>query len=237
MNGSTLIAARGAQRVTRSELTQFVPPPKSPTWQPVSHSELIDTLHSELDHRGLRVKDEHYAVQKQGLQLFGTLDLDWQDTGDYAAAMGIRTSNDRSLSITLVAGARVFACTNLCLSGDLIALKRKHTSRLNLAQELAGAIDRYQSSITDLYDGLELLKTRMVKEDNAKGMVYDIFKRKIVPLRMFHGVTEYIHAHQEQNPILTKWEVYNAFTEHIKTMPPAAAFRSTVTLGKFFSLS
>ena len=237
MNGSTLIAARGAQRVTRSELSQFVPPPKSPTWQPVSHSELIDTIPSELDRRGLHVKDEHYAVQKNGLQLFGTLDLDWQDTGEYAAALGIRTSNDRSLSITLVAGALVYACTNLCLSGDLIALKRKHTSRLNLAQELAGAIDRYQSSISDLYDGLERLKTTSVRNENAKGMVYDIFKRKIVPLRMFHGVTEYIHAHQEQNPILTKWEVYNAFTEHIKTMPPAAAFRSTVTLGKFFSLS
>ena len=32
MNGSTLIAAHGAQRVTRSELTQFVPPPSTPTW-------------------------------------------------------------------------------------------------------------------------------------------------------------------------------------------------------------
>ena len=235
MNGSTLIAARGAYRVSRSGLSQFVAPPKSPTWHPVSHSELIDTLHSKLDRRGLRVKEEHYAVQKQGLQLFGTLDLDWADTGEYAAALGLRTGNDKTLSITLVAGLRVSVCSNLCLSGDLIALRRKHTSGLDLPRELASGLDRYQADVMSLQHGVEQLKQTPLSQQQVSVMIYDIFRKKIVPIRMFHPVVHTLQASAPDDG-LNKWTVHNALTTHVKTLPPARAFRAAVTLGQFFHL-
>ncbi len=238
MNGSTLIVQAGAHRVSRAELTQFAPPPRTSTWRPVSHSDLIASLHGELDRRGLRVTQEHYAVQKKGLQLFATLDLDWQDTGEYAAAMGLRTSNDKSLSITLVAGVRVFVCSNLCYAGDLIALKRKHTKGLDLDAELSRGLDRYQEGVVTLQGGIERLKTIPLGRGQAKQFIYDIFRQKIVPARFFSPVVESWHATTDNHPQAHHlWTLHNAFTSQIKTLPPAPAFRAAVRLGQFFSLT
>ena len=233
---ATLIAAYGTHRVTRAELAQIASPPSTSTWTPVKHSDLVDALHRELDMRGLRVRDEQYAVQRQGKQLFGTLDLDWQDTGEYAAALGLRTGNDKSLSITLVAGLRVFVCSNLCYSGDVIALRRKHTSRLDLPRELADGLDRYQAGVSQLQDGVEKLKQAEISVNRAKVMVYDIFRQQIVPVRLFRPITQTLYTSLRDYG-RNEWWVHNAFTTHIKTLQPAPAFRAAVHLGKFFSLS
>jgi hypothetical protein len=232
---ATLLTHCGATRVSRQELVTFNPPARTATWTPVKHSDLVDALHAELDHRGLQVRHEHYAVQKQGAMLFGTLDLDWHDTGEYAAAIGLRTANDKSMALQLAMGIRVMVCDNLCFSGDLIALKRKHTAKLDLPREIAGALDRYQEGIPRLTQGITTLKTSLYTVSQAKEMVFDIFRHRILPVRFFHPV---VHAYQaavkEHGP--TGWTLHNAFTAHIKTLPPSPAFRATVRLGKFFGL-
>ncbi len=131
---------------------------------------------------------------------------------------------------------RVLVCDNLCFSGDLIALKRKHTKHLELAQELAGALDRYQDGVSKLHNGVERLKATAISVDQAKVMVYDIFRQKIVPVRLFNPVTETLYATLRHQGLNTWW-VHNAFTTYTKTLPPRPAFRATLRLGKFFSLS
>ncbi len=236
MSQAKLLIGRGAVPITRDDLAHIEPPPSTSTWTTVKHSSFVDMLCTELASRNLQVTHEEYAIQRNGKQLFGTLDLDWQDTGEYAAAMGLRTSNDKSLSITLVAGLHVWICSNLCFSGDLIALKRKHTKHLNLTQELSGAIDRYQAGVLRLSDDVERLKDTPISVEQSKVMVYDIFRKKIVPIRLFRPVTETLSASIEAYG-LNPWWVHNAFTSHIKTLPPAPAFKSTVRLGQFFSLN
>ena len=121
---STLRVERGAQRVSREDLSQFDAPEGTDTWTPVRHSVLVDTMHVELARRGLRVTKEEYAVQRNSNMLFGIMDLDWQRTGEYAAALGLRTSNDKSMSIQLAIGARIFSCTNLVFAGGLLGTGR-----------------------------------------------------------------------------------------------------------------
>jgi hypothetical protein len=177
---------------------------------------------------------EQYAVQRGGNIMFGTrtLDLHWEDTGEYAAAIGLRTSNDKSMSIQLAIGVRVFLCDNLCFTGDLIALKRRHTKNLDLQKELAQGLDRYQAGVLSLNTGITSLKNTPIGERTAAKYVYDAFRKKIVPVRLFHPVTESWHKSIDHN----LWTLHNCFTEHIKTMPPASAFRATTRLGRFFSL-
>ena len=192
MSKATLLTPRGSVRVTREQLTQFNPPPETATWKPVKFSELVDSLHAELARRGLAVRREQYAVQGQGTVLFGTLDLGWQgfENDEYAPAIGLRTSNNRQHAISLAIGSRVTVCDNLVFAGDLIALKRRHTKLLNLTAELATGLDRYQTGMVALYDGIERLKATPVQAGEAKQLVYDIFRQKIVPLRLFSPVVE-----------------------------------------------
>jgi hypothetical protein len=233
---ATLLTHRGSIRVTREHLAQFDPPQGTDTWKPVKHAELVDALHEELTRRGLQVRREQYAVQKQGTMLFGTLDLDWQATGEYAAAIGLRTANDKSMSIQLAIGLRIVVCDNLCFSGDLIALKRRHTARLDLPLELAGALDRYQEGVLRLHDGVELLKDTPISIEQAKVLVYDVFRQRLVPVRLFYPVTQTLSV-TVRDYGLNHWWVHNAFTTHLKALPPGPAFRATTRLGKFFSLN
>jgi len=233
---ATFLTHRGSVRVSREQLTQFDAPQGTETWKPVKHSELAKALHAELTRRGLGVRREQYAVQKQGSILFGTLDLDWQDTDEYAAAIGLRTANDKSMSIQLAIGLRVMVCDNLAFSGDLIALKRRHTAGLDLSHELAGALDRYQEGVLRLHNGVERLKNTTISVEQAKVLVYDVFHQRLVPARLFHPVTQTLSETGRPDG-LTHWGVHNAFTTHLKALPPGPAFRATTHLGKFFSLN
>jgi len=127
-----LLTHCGAQRVTRADLAVISAPARTATWVPIKHSDLLDALHAELARRDLQVRREQYAVQHQGRRLFGTLDLAWEDTGESAAALGLRTANDKSMALQLAIGLKILVCDNLCFAGDLIALKRKHTAGLDL---------------------------------------------------------------------------------------------------------
>ena len=76
--------------------------------------------------------------------MVGVLQLAYGETQDGRAALGLRTANNKTMSIQLCAGLSVFVCDNLAFRGDMIALRRKHTSGLNLRVELAGAVLRFQ---------------------------------------------------------------------------------------------
>ena len=68
-------------------------------------------------------------------------------------------------------------------------------------------------------------------------MIYDIFRRRLVPLRLFHPVVESWHMQlPDDQHSSNEWVLHNCFTEHIKTLAPNVAMRATVRLGKFFGL-
>jgi hypothetical protein len=72
---------------------------------------------------------------------------------------------------------------------------------------------------------------------NAKEMIYDIFRRRLVPLRLFHPVVASWHMQlPDDQHYSNEWVLHNCFTEHIKTLAPNVAMRATVRLGKFFGL-
>jgi hypothetical protein len=153
MNG-VLLTHRGSVRVPKEQLMQIVPPAPTGTWKPVAHGVLVNTLTKVLSNRGLAIKKEDYAIQREGNLLFDVMDLRWGGTMDYYAALGLRTSNDKSFAIQIAIGARVIVCDNLLLSGELIALKRKHTAGLDLREELTAGVRRYELGYEELGKGI-----------------------------------------------------------------------------------
>lgn len=241
----TLIAHCGARYVTREELYTIVPPPATDTWRPVAHAELMAFLEAELQRRKLQITREEYAVQREGALLFGILDLAWQDTNEFAAAIGIRTSNNKSMSLQLAVGARIMVCDNLAFLGDLIALKRRHTARLNLAVELSQALDRYQDGFHKLSGHIERLKHSPISDSDAKLMIYQVFEQGCMPVRFFPMVhsTYFMPEDERTEPDLAAfadrnlWSLHNAFTHYMGLMQPGPAFQATVKLGQLFGLN
>lgn len=230
--GGTLITHRGAVRIPKAELMIIEPPAATDTWKPVAHRVLVNTLTEVLFSRGLAVKKEEYAVMREGNILFGVLDLVWGGTIDYYAALGLRTSNDKSFAIQIAIGARVIVCDNLLMAGELIALRRKHTAGLALVEELTAGIRRYELGYQQYTRHLDFLQRTSWSPREARERIYEVFARRIVPLRLFPHLAR---LYLERLQTVTAWEVLNSFTSAMKQLPPSVQFASTVKLGQFFS--
>jgi hypothetical protein len=231
----TLVAHCGAARLSRDELEKVPTPQGTSSWKPIRHADLVTAIESELETRGLAVKEEAFAVQRNGALLFGVLDIAWRDSGEFGAALGLRTANDKSMALQIAVGVRVFVCDNLAFAGDLIALRRKHTSGLNLGREIAGALDRYQAGVLRLEEDIARMKERTLQDQETKSLIFDAFHRAILPTRLFRPVSDRFFRPGGDVPTAperTLWRLHNAFTSEIKALGPAPAFRATIKIGQ-----
>ena len=81
---STLIAYDA--KIGRDELTRVPTPPATATHQPIPHHQIVEALVESLSFRQIGVIQEEYAVSKDGMKMFGVLDLE----GDPCPRMPIR---------------------------------------------------------------------------------------------------------------------------------------------------
>src|SRR5438477_9276285 len=75
--------------------------------------------------------------------LFGFLALNVQHAG-IRLALGIRNSHDKSFSLGVTVGYRVFVCDNLAFHGDFMPVTKKHTKRVDIIDVMNGAVDKAQ---------------------------------------------------------------------------------------------
>lgn len=236
MNG-TLLCHRGAQYMSRQELLTLPAPMGTSTWKPIAHADLIQAIDRQLMVRGITIQSEQFALQREGARLFAVLDLSIENTGEFCAAIGVRTSNDQSMALEIAVGVKVFVCDNLAFSGDLIALRRKHTLGFDLNADVSRAIDRYQKHLLVLREQIDYLKDMSISDREAKVLIFEAFRHEILPVRFFHNVTEvYFNPKVDMIDVIprTQWGLHNAFTRAIRDMAPAPAFAATTALGRLF---
>src|SRR5216684_3468339 len=165
MQHSQLMSHVDTDVVSRAELRALAMPEPTQTFKPIPHIELVDMLELVLQQNQIRIEEERFALRRDGSVLFGVLQLAYGESPDGRAALGLRTANNKTMSIQLCAGLAVIVCDNLAFRGDMIALKR--TSGLNLRVELAGAVLRFQEHLERLAGEVELLKGRMLADIEA----------------------------------------------------------------------
>src|SRR5437660_530834 len=229
MEHAKLMVHAGGVRVTREDLVNFETPAVTATWRPLPHHVLVDAIHAEVAKRNIVVVQEEYAVQRKTTRLVGTLVLNWLHNDEFAAALACRHANDRSEAVKLYAGVRVFACDNMALSGDEIILRTKHSRRFNIHAELPEAFDRYQEGTLRLQHDIEAFKGTSLQTQDATSLLCDIFRKQVVPIRLFHPVIDEWYAeHPFPDAVGDLWQLVNCFTNHMKKLPPNVAMRSHV---------
>jgi len=203
----------------------------------VPHADLVRCLAEQFAGRGVAVTSEQLAVNRSGSLLFGVFDLAVPGPdGDCHGALGFRSSNDKSLGIRAVAGARVLVCDNLALSGDEIVLRRKHTSGLCLADEAAAAVRRFGDRYQALVGQVAAMKARPVADGQAKEVLYDVFSRRLLPPRLLPAAhKEWFEPSHAEFASATLWRLHNALTEVAKQVPPGPRMAGLTRIGRLFS--
>jgi hypothetical protein len=238
MDNGQLLSHIDTDLVTREQLSLVPVSEATRTFKPIPHIELVETLQRTLAESRIGIREERFALRRDGSTLFGVLQLAYNDTLDGQAAMGIRTSNDRTMSIQICAGLSVFVCDNLVFRGDLIALDRRHTSGLDLRTELSTAVLRFQDHFGRLTGEVEGLKRRELDAIQAKALIHDAFARGLMPLRFLPDVSRaYFEPHVEDFAPRTAWSLHNAFTASAKGMPMSTRLPATQAIGRLFGMS
>lgn len=223
MNELTL--HRGGNLVTRADLDLVPLPEATDSYQPVSHYHLADkllTISQDLL-TDYAMVGEHYALAKNGNQLFALLNFK-KEHKELGLSVGFRNSYDRSMSIGLTIGASVFICDNLALNGD-IAVMKKHTKNVwNALEDLAiSTLYRAGKNFQKVIADADRLKAIPMDNRNAFELMGYLFGQDIISPRQLTTVKdEWLRpTHPEFQP-RNKWSFFNAVTEALKSCPPVS---------------
>jgi hypothetical protein len=243
-NGASAVLSAHADTnlVTRETLRALPAVVGTDTFKPVAHIELIETLERKLNDRSIQIIREQYAMSKDGMKLFGTLDLTLDGVEGMGASLGMRTANNREMALQMIAGMRVFVCDNMAFSGETIILRRKHTSGLNLIGELANALNQYEIHYRKLKAEIGDLRDYGMSDRDAKVMIHDIFAKQIMPVRYMPEVsdvyfTQFVQSDEPQFAAFrnrSAWSLLNSFTEVAKLMPLTTRMDATQEIGAIF---
>jgi hypothetical protein len=214
--------------------------------KPVAHATLVDAIRGEADSRGYLVKREQLALAANNAALFGVMDLVPKDdqvnlvgNQERGLSFGFRNATDQSMGIYAVAGARVFVCDNLALSGSMFALKRKNTTGLDLGDAMAGGFDKFLQHAVALDISIARLQATILGDGAAKAVIFDIFSARVMPSRLFDDVDRfYFHPTDEQTDCQPRslWGIHNACTRAMKDLSPVRGFNANVALGNLLGV-
>ena len=224
-----LIMHCGAIEASEEQVKSILAPEATESFAPVSHDRFIGLLEKTCQEAGIAVSGRKYALSSRqpkdsefpviGDRMFGVWNLDRQDEDGQEWALGIRNSHDKSFSLAITAGIKVFVCDNLAFSGEFVAM-RKHTSRLDdgeLNQIIRGAVVKTMKRLDEFAKWHRALKAIPISELQAVKLLVRGMEKNIVPPKELGHVIDCYEQEMaigERNPSM--YSVFGAFTRHCR---------------------
>lgn len=228
---------RGGWEATKADLASVPVPSEADSYVPVPYGRFVEEVELHVPRFGLTITDACYALAREGQQMFGVLTCrNGGEHADYAIAIGLRNSYDRSLSASLTAGHRVFVCDNLAFSGEAGA-SRRHT--INVFRDLPDLIYRMLSKASSMQSRIHAeiaaMKARELSPEAADHLLVEGIRRNVLPASQLPQVIDAWERpkHEEFAP-RTAWSLFNAFTEVGKSRSPRVQMDSGLRLATTF---
>ena len=233
METATLIPETGL--ITRQQLMAVPTPLGTATHRPVPHFEVVEALVETLGLRKIGVTAEEYAVAKDGMNMFGVMEID-QGMQGARFALGIRNSNSKMFRLSVTVGYRVFVCANLAFSGDFTPVLAKHTKNFRINNALSVGVDDMMRNFKPMVESVERWQNSQLSDVSAKMIIYRAFIEAELECprhldKRVHSL--YFDPQYEDFRPRTMWSLSNAFTSAFKELEPIPAYRAAAKLAPF----
>ena len=234
---SNLCMAGGGQFVDRNAVALVQTPERTESWKPVPHIEVIEAVTEVVKAHHWTITEEQFGLAHEGQKIFGVMKINKTSSSDWVRCIGLRNSHDKSFSVGLSAGISVMVCSNMAFGGTMV-IKRRHTSRIELAELVDVAVNELENEFLMLEKVCEDMKVIYLKDDDeARSRIVRaaeigaINSSDIVPV-----FREFKHPQHEEFTEPTRWSLLNAFTETIKKYSPQRVDHSYMALNRAFGL-
>jgi len=233
METSTLCSQTGT--IDRPQLALVPTPQGTATHRPIPHHEVVNALLETLGFRHIGVVAEKYAVSKDGMKMFGAIDLDTAEH-DFRFSVAIRNSHDKSMRLAMTVGYKVFVCDNMAFSGDFEPVLAKHSKHFNLIEAISVGVDQMQRNFAPMVQQVDRWRDSQLSDAAAKLVIYRAFIE--ADLDIPHHLDRKVHDHyfNPRHPEFqprTMWSLSNAFTSAFKELEPVPQFRATAKFSEF----
>ncbi len=214
-------------------------PVATSTYAPVSHQQIIDAIQNNAKENNLKIVRDRMYTNRYGTRVTGFFDVeDGTEFGNVHGLkmmFGYRNSYDKSMSVAFVAGGSVWICGNGCISGDMMAFKRKHTGTVasELNEKIQVGVDRMKSDFGKLNMEVDVMKNYSLtlhQKSEVLGVMY--FERNLVtPTQLSVIKNELTNSKhfKEDNA----WSLYNNVTEALKQSHPIDVIKDHIKLHSF----
>jgi hypothetical protein len=232
---STLIASEG--KIDRQTLALVPTPQGTATHRPVPHVEVVNALVETLGFRHIGIHKEEYAVSKDGMKMFGLLELETTFNG-CRFAIGLRNAHDKSMRLALTVGYRVLVCENMAFQGDFTPVLAKHSKNFRLLDSLSVGVDQMQRNFEPMVKAVDRWRESQLTDVSAKLVIYRAFIESELDVpkhfgRQIHD--QYFNPPHEEFQPRTVWSLSNSFTSVFKQLDPIPQYRATAKLAEFLN--
>jgi hypothetical protein len=193
--------AKGFQPITLNRLASVPVTPRgtrSDRWQGIQHAELAKSLKSTFkDLFGTVAMNEQYFISPSGATVIGGFELGNEETKrgktkivpveplpGTAASVGFIHANDSSKSLHILAGGRVFLCSNGVVVGE-VQLRHKHTSGLYLSDWLKDGLGEFLPTLSaSLQKQVAPLREASISPSQHDAGLLALGRQNVIPWKM-----------------------------------------------------
>jgi hypothetical protein len=215
--------------ITRDQLVMIpTPEGRGRFHQPYPFGEYVDDVALALDHSGIEILGEEYAVTKDHQRMFGVMEIGAKPlegelitADEWKLLVGLRGSHDQKVQRGLVLGSSVMVCSNLCFGGNIGKLNTKQTT--NIGMRLPGlirdavsripALAQRQERVYDAYHNTEL------RARGGDAALVEIYRRNgLSSAQLGRAINEWHEPTHEEHASTgwSAWRLMNSVTESLK---------------------
>ncbi len=237
MNG--LILHCGGKRATRKEISSVILPNETDTYKPVAHNLLVDkVIEITQDVLPIKLEAEAFGLAANGDQMFAHLRFkNGKGNAIMGMCVGLVNSYDKSLPAKLAAGASVFVCDNLMLTGG-ITYARKHTTNVweDLEKAILERIDQAEVNFETVVKDAQLMREKNITDLVAYRVLGELYGERLLTNPMLSEARKEWEepSHVDFQP-RNQWSLYNAITASLKRTRPPKIVENHQRLHEYFN--
>ena len=238
VSSGQLINHCGARPVTKGDLELMPAPPKTDTWYPIRHIDVLDAVEVTIASAGFSIRACSFSVSQGNQRFFGVLDLMSQLAAGVSLSVGIRNSNDKTFPIGFCIGNRTFVCDNLAFSAEIVIAK-KHTrfGEDRFREGIATAVGKLPDYSRAEAQRIEQMQQRLLTEEQADAVFLRSWEKGIVGLRMLRPlIDEWRHPTYPDFEPRSAWSLLAAYTHIAKGRQKAYPNKAALEVMQFQTL-
>lgn len=223
--------------VSRAEVARTDTPCSTATWRPVPHIDVIEAVTEVIKAHRWEIEGEKFGLANDGKKMFGVIEIARSSSPEWHRCVGIRNSHDKSFAVGLSAGVVVCVCSNMAFGGTTV-IKRRHTSRIVLAELIDRAVASLEDDFLTTESVCEDLKDIYLKDDDeARSCIVRAAELGVInSCDIIPTLREFKQPSHEEFRKPTRWSLMNALTETIKKYSPQRVDHSYIALNRAFGL-